>query len=156
MGRGVASINWGAVPPGIFDAAEDTVNWSVEAAGPGAVAVVRAAVIGPEPATDVAVRVRSGGITGAGALDAAGRATVPLVDAQRGDLTESGAWNHDWQTTSVVNRGTDAGGERTTGGPGQDPHLGADASGPATAGRLPGRNPGERVFLLRVGPASLC
>jgi hypothetical protein len=102
IGRGVASINWGAVPPGIFDAAEDTVDWSVEAAGPAVVAVVRAAVIGPEPATDVAVRVRSGDIAGAAALDAAGRATVPLVDAQRGDLTESAAWNHDWPATSVV------------------------------------------------------
>ncbi|PJE24937.1 MAG: hypothetical protein CK431_03275 [Mycobacterium sp.] len=102
IGRGVASINWGAVPPGIFDAAEDTVDWSVEAAGPAVVAVVRAAVIGPEPATDVPVRVRSGDVSGAGALDAGGRATVPLVDGQRGELTESAAWNHDWPATSVV------------------------------------------------------
>ncbi len=70
IGRGVASINWGAVPPGIFDAAEDTVDWSVEAAGPAVVAVVRAAVIGPEPATDIAVRVQSGDVAGAAALDA--------------------------------------------------------------------------------------
>ncbi|WP_310776939.1 hypothetical protein [Mycobacterium sp. Z3061] len=102
IGRGVASINWGAVPPGIFDAAEDTVDWSVEAAGPAVVAVVRAAVIGPDPATDVAVRVRSGDISGAGALDAGGRATVPLVDGQRSGLTESAAWNHDWPTTAVI------------------------------------------------------
>lgn len=102
IGRGVASINWGAVPPGIFDAAEDTVDWSVEAAGPAVVAVVRAAVIGPEPATDVAVRVQSGDVTGAGALDSGGRATVPLVDALRNELTESAAWNHEWQATSVV------------------------------------------------------
>ncbi|MBI2699787.1 MULTISPECIES: hypothetical protein [Mycobacterium] len=101
IGRGVASINWGAVPPGIFDAAEDTVDWSVEAAGPGVVAVVRAAVIGPDPATDVAVRLRSGDVSGAAAMDAAGRATVPLVDTQRGELTESAAWNHDWPATSV-------------------------------------------------------
>ncbi|MDP7725868.1 hypothetical protein [Mycobacterium sp. TY814] len=102
IGQGVASINWGAVPPGIFDAAEDTVDWSVEAAGPAVVAVVRAAVIGPEPATDIAVRVQSGDVTGAAALDAGGRATVPLVDAQRRYLTESAAWNHDWPATSVV------------------------------------------------------
>lgn len=102
IGRGVASINWGAVPPGIFDAAEDTVDWSVEAAGPAVVAVVRAAVIGPYPATDVAVRVQSGDVTGAAALDAGGRAAVPLIDARRGELTESAAWNHDWPATSVV------------------------------------------------------
>jgi hypothetical protein len=102
VGRGVASINWGAVPPGIFDAAEDTVDWSVETTGPAVVALVRAEVIGPEPATDVPVRVQSGGVSGAAALDAGGRATVHLVDAQRRALTESAAWNQDWPATSVV------------------------------------------------------
>ncbi|ETW22662.1 hypothetical protein [Mycobacterium gastri] len=102
IGRGVASINWGAVPPGIFDAAEDTVDWSVEAAGPGVAAVIRAAVVGPDPPTDIPVRVHSGEVSGAGALDAGGRATVSLVDAQQRALTESAAWNHDWRTTSVV------------------------------------------------------
>jgi hypothetical protein len=105
IGRGVASINWGAVAPGIFDAAEDTVEWSVQPgdpAVPGVIAVVRAAVIGPDPATDVAVRVRSGAVTGAGTLDSGGRATVPLIDAQHGALTESAAWNHDWLATSVT------------------------------------------------------
>lgn len=102
IGRGVASINWGAVPPGIFDAAEDTVDWSVEAAGPAVVAVVRAEVIGPDPPTDIAVRVQSGDVTGAGALDANGRATVPLIDADRGEMTEVAAWNHNWPATSVV------------------------------------------------------
>lgn len=102
IGRGVASINWGAVPPGIFDAAEDTVDWSVEHAGPAVVAVVQAAVIGPETATDIAVRVLSGDVSGAAALDAGGRATVPLVDAQHHALSESAAWNHDWPATSVA------------------------------------------------------
>jgi hypothetical protein len=59
IARGVASIDWSAVPPGIFDAAEDTVEWSVEVAGAAATAVVRAAVIGPDPATGIAVRLRS-------------------------------------------------------------------------------------------------
>ena len=102
IGQGVASINWGAVPPGIFDAAEDTVDWRVEAAGPSVAAVVRAAVIGPQPASDIAVWVQCGDVTGAAVLDAGGRATVPLVDAQQRELTESAAWNHDWPTTSVV------------------------------------------------------
>lgn len=99
VARGVASINWGGVPPGVFDAGEDTVDWAVGAAG---TAVVHAAVIGPDAPTGVAVRLSSGTVSGAGALDAGGRATLPLVDGPRGPLTESAAWNHDWSTTSVV------------------------------------------------------
>ena len=51
--RGVASINWSAVPPGIFDAGENTVDWIVEVAGKAVVAVVRAAIIGPDRATGI-------------------------------------------------------------------------------------------------------
>ncbi|OMC46797.1 hypothetical protein [Mycobacterium sp. IS-1264] len=98
---GVASINWSAVPPAIFDAAEDTVEWSVEAAGAAPIAVVRAAVIGPDPAIGIEVRLRSGAISGAGVLDAAGRATLPLVNDQQ-PMTESAAWDHDWTATSVT------------------------------------------------------
>ncbi|ACC43654.1 conserved hypothetical protein [Mycobacterium marinum M] len=105
IGRGVASINWGGVPPAIFDAAEDTVDWTIEPGGPAGsavVAVVRAALIGAQPATDVAVRVRSGEVSGTGALDAGGRATVALVDAQRRAMTQTSAWDHNWAATSVV------------------------------------------------------
>lgn len=99
IARGVASVNWGGVPPGIFDAGENTVDWTVEAGGS---AVVRVAVIGPHAPTGVAVRLRSGAISGTGALDADGRATLPLVDGQHRPLTESAAWDHDWSTTSVL------------------------------------------------------
>jgi hypothetical protein len=102
IARGVASINWGAVPPGIFDAAEDTVDWTVEATDSAAVAVVRAAMIGPQPAAGIAVRVRCGAVDGTGVLQADGRATVPLVDSHRQPMTESAAWNHDWRSTSVT------------------------------------------------------
>lgn len=102
IARGVASIAWAGVPPAIFDAGEGTVDWSIEASGPDVVAVVRAAVIGPDPATGIAVRLRSGDIAGTGALDAAGRATLPLTDARRGPLTESAAWDHDWSAASVL------------------------------------------------------
>ncbi|EUA06104.1 hypothetical protein I546_5677 [Mycobacterium kansasii 732] len=102
IGRGVASISWGAVPPGIFDAAEDTVDWSVEPAGPGVVAVIRAAVVGPDAPTDIPVWVHSGEVSGAGALDAGGRATLPLADAHQRAMAETAAWNHDWPRTSVV------------------------------------------------------
>jgi hypothetical protein len=105
IGRGVASINWGAVPSGIFDAADDVVDWRIEVEGAAAVAVVQAAVIGPDPAAGVAVQIRSGAVSGfsaEGTLDADGRATLSLVDAQRRPVTESAAWDHDWSDTSVV------------------------------------------------------
>ncbi len=102
IAHGVASVNWSGVPHGIFDAGENTVDWTVEAAGPAVVALVRAAVIGPDPPTGVAVRLRSGAISGTGALDADGHARLPLVDGQQRPLTESVAWDHDWSVTSVL------------------------------------------------------
>jgi len=102
IARGVASVNWTAVPPAIFDAAENTVEWSVEVDGTAVVAVVQAAVIGPEPATGVTVQLRSGAVSGTGVLDADGRATFPLVDTQQRPVTESAAWDHDWSTTAVI------------------------------------------------------
>jgi hypothetical protein len=102
IARGVASVNWSAVPHGIFDAGENTVDWTVDAAGAAVAAVVRAAVIGPDAPTGVAVRLRSGAISGTGALDADGHATLPLVDDQERPLTESVAWDHDWSVTSVT------------------------------------------------------
>jgi hypothetical protein len=102
IARGVTSIGWGAVPPGIFDAGENTVDWTVEVAGTAVVGVVRAAVIGPDPATGIAVQLRSGTVSGGGALDADGASILPLVDGQRVPLTESAAWDHDWSATSVI------------------------------------------------------
>lgn len=102
IARGVTSVAWSGVPPGVFDAGENTVDWSVEARGSTVVAVVQAAVIGPDPATGIAVRLRSPAIEGLGTLDAAGRATVRLEDGQGRPLTESAAWDHDWSATSVL------------------------------------------------------
>ncbi|MGE2816427.1 hypothetical protein ACQI5H_14995 [Mycobacterium heidelbergense] len=102
IATGVASINWSAVPPAIFDAGEDTVDWVVETAGAAPVAIVRAAVIGPDPAAGIEVRLRSGAINGTGVLDADGRTALPLVDGQQRPVTESAAWDHDWTATSVT------------------------------------------------------
>jgi hypothetical protein len=102
IARGVASIGWGAVPPGIFDAGENTIDWTVQVADAAVVAVVRAAVIGPDRATGIAVRLRSGAVGGGGALDAEGGAILALVDGQQRPLTESAAWDHDWSATSVL------------------------------------------------------
>jgi hypothetical protein len=46
IARCVACINWSAVPSGIFDAAENTIEWIVEVAGTAVVAIVRAAGAG--------------------------------------------------------------------------------------------------------------
>ena len=46
IARGVASINWSSVPPGIFDAGENTIEWIVEVAGTAVIAIVRAADAG--------------------------------------------------------------------------------------------------------------
>ncbi len=46
IATGADSVNWGAVPPGIFDAAENTVEWRIEAADGIAKAVVRVELSG--------------------------------------------------------------------------------------------------------------
>ncbi len=89
-------------PAGTGDHQRATARSLQLADGFGQLVQLRAAIIGPEPATDLAVRVQSGDVSGTGALDASGRATAPLVDTQRRSMTESAAWNHDWPTTSVV------------------------------------------------------
>jgi hypothetical protein len=102
IARGVTHIGWGAVPPGIFDAGENTVDWTVQMADAAVVAVVRAAVIGPDPATGIPVHLRSGTVSGSGALDAHGASILPLVDDRREPLTESAAWDRDWSETAVI------------------------------------------------------
>ena len=100
VASGTGSINWTAVPPGLFDAADGTVDWVIEMAGSAAVAVVRVATTAP--AAGVSVRLRSGALSGAGVLDADGRAMLPLFGAQQQPVTETQAWDHDWPTTAVV------------------------------------------------------
>jgi hypothetical protein len=82
-------------------------------AGTTVVAVVRAAIIGPDPATGIGVQLRSGAVSGASVLDADGRAKLPLVDSQQRPMTESAAWDHDWTATSVI-IGTDVAETRET------------------------------------------
>jgi hypothetical protein len=98
IARGVASVNWAGVPPGIFDAGEDTVDWWVEVAGSEPVAQMRVATIGPGSPAGVMVCLASGEVTGEGFMDAAGSATFPIVGSGR-PISESAAWNHDWRGT---------------------------------------------------------
>ncbi|MCV7299967.1 hypothetical protein H7J93_10010 [Mycobacterium barrassiae] len=102
VASGAGSVQWSAVPAGIFDAAEDTVDWSIEAADDAATASVRVELAGLGSPNGIAVRLRSGPFEGEGELGADGRAEFPLVDAEGQPLSESAAWGHDWRHTSVV------------------------------------------------------
>ena len=102
IATGADSVNWGAVPPGIFDAADNTVGWRIEAADGITKAVVRVALSGAGLASGIAVRLRSDGLGGEGALDADGAAAFPLVDTDNRPVTESAAWDHDWRSTAVA------------------------------------------------------
>lgn len=102
IAAGVASISWTAVPAGVFDAAEDTVAWSVATEGPTGPIVARVRAALAEPAAGhplsagVAVRLSSGEVTARGELSAEGEARLPV------DLDEAAAWNHDWSSTAVM------------------------------------------------------
>lgn len=98
---GVDSVDWMAVPPGMFDAADGTVEWSIDMAGAAAAAAVRVAPLGPASPTGIPVRMSSGTVSGAGVLDKAGQATLSLRDGERRALAEGPAWNHDWAATTV-------------------------------------------------------
>lgn len=90
IASGTASVSWSAVPPAVFDAAEDTVSWAVSAEGGAVRADIRAELIGP--ATGIPVR-----FDGAeGVLDAQGRATLSVP------FPESAAWDRDWSSTVVT------------------------------------------------------
>lgn len=102
IARGTSSLDWSGVPPAVFDAAEDTIDWRVEAAGPVTNVIVGVELSGTGSAGGIAVRLRSGAFSGAGALDPDGRASFPLIDAQLRPITESAAWDHDWGTTAVT------------------------------------------------------
>jgi hypothetical protein len=102
IATGADSVNWGAVPPGIFDAAERTVGWLVETADGIAKAVVHVELSGPGLASGITVRLRSGDIGGSGVLDADGVAAFRVVDEEQQPITESVAWDHDWRSTAVT------------------------------------------------------
>lgn len=107
---GVASVDWTAVPPGVFDAADDTIDWTIEVLDAVPVATVRVAV--GAPADGIAVRLRSGEFSAAGVLAVDGRAGLPLVGPDRGPVTEDRAWGHDWSVTAV-SVGADVGADGT-------------------------------------------
>ncbi|WP_123027820.1 hypothetical protein [Mycolicibacterium stellerae] len=102
IARGTSSIAWAGVPPTVFDAAENTIDWLIEPVGSGANAVVGAQLSGGDSPSGIPVRLRAGSISGTGVLDDRGQARFALVDEQRQPLAESTAWNHDWERTTVT------------------------------------------------------
>jgi hypothetical protein len=102
IATGADSVNWAAVPPGIFDAAERTVEWHIEAIDGVTKAIVRVELSGPGLASGIAARLRSGDFGGYGALDADGVAVFPLADGGQQPVTESVAWDHDWRSTELT------------------------------------------------------
>lgn len=99
---GTASINWAAVPPGVFDAAENTVDWSVEPSGEGVSAMIGVELTGLGSPHGIAVWLESGFAPGRGVFGADGRATFPIVGTDGAPISEAVAWNHDWRATKVV------------------------------------------------------
>lgn len=110
IATGVATVDWSAVPPGMFDAAENTVDWAIVSAGRGVDCVVQAAVSGPERPAGVAVTLRCGDRGGTGVLDADGRGVVSVLDDGGHPLEEAQAWNLNWQK-AVVRIGVGGAGE---------------------------------------------
>ena len=90
------------MPPGVFDAAEKTVAWRIEAADGVAKAVIRVELSGAGLATGIAVRLRSDALGGTGVLDVDGIAAFPIVDQEQRPVAESAAWDHDWRSTAVT------------------------------------------------------
>lgn len=102
VATGVGSVHWSAVPAGVFDAAENTVSWSVESADDAVTATVRVELSGLGSPNGVPVRLRSGAFGGEGALGADGRAAFPVVGPDQQSISESSAWDHDWRVTTLT------------------------------------------------------
>jgi hypothetical protein len=99
---GTSSLAWSGVPGGVFDAAENTVSWSVAADGDRVSAVLHVAVVGPGSPAGVPVELRCGGFTAAGELDRSGRATIELRDPGNLPVAVAKAWDQDWSATAVT------------------------------------------------------
>jgi hypothetical protein len=99
---GTASVRWAGVPPAVFDAAEDTVEWFVDATPSGVSAVVAVELLGLGSPEGIAVGLRCGGVAGGGSLDERGQCVMPLLDADGAPMAESAAWNQDWQSAAVT------------------------------------------------------
>ncbi|OBK71090.1 hypothetical protein [Mycobacterium sp. 1274761.0] len=102
IAQGTDSISWAGVPPAVFDAAEDTVEWVVEATDNDTNATVGVQLSGAESPSGIPVRMHAGALGGHGVLDDRGQASFVVTDGHGQPVPESTAWNHDWRTTRVT------------------------------------------------------
>jgi len=104
IATGVASVDWVTVAPRTFDAAEGTVQWSIQTSDDtrAVVAMVRVALLDGASAAGVAVAVRAGPVGAAGVLDDDGTAALGLADEFGVAVTELRAWDHDWSGATVT------------------------------------------------------
>lgn len=102
IARGVASTTFSGVPAAVFDAADDTVGWTIAVQDGQATAVLSTLTLGRQSPAGIPVVLRCNGIRADGALDAQGRATLPLVDGAGGPLTPPVAWDTDWTAVTVI------------------------------------------------------
>lgn len=102
IARGAATMAWTAVPGSVFDAAEDTVGWTIATDGPRVVAVIRTQWLGPQPAAGIPVSLRCNGLHASGTLGETGRATLVLTDDHGELATAAQAWDADWSAITVT------------------------------------------------------
>ncbi|MUM19726.1 hypothetical protein FZI91_05305 [Mycobacterium sp. CBMA271] len=101
IAAGAVTIAWSDVPPGIFDAAEDNLDWVIVAEDAAVAVRVRAAVSGPDSAAGIPVALRCSMFRGFGVLDSDGAAVLPVFDVDGRPAAEEQAWNTDWSATRV-------------------------------------------------------
>lgn len=100
--RGATSMAWGGVPGGVFDAAENTVDWIIAVAGSAPVALVHADVVGPGSPIGVPVTLRHNVFRAEGTLDGSGRATLAILDADDRPAAARVVWDTDWSNATVT------------------------------------------------------
>ncbi|GAB07484.1 hypothetical protein GII30_16465 [Gordonia amarae] len=103
IARGLASVPWESVPAHTFDAAENTIAWSVDAA-PDVVADVTVALLPGRTAAPVrvALSLHDPAFEAQATLAPDGRLPIPLP------LTATEAWGADWSALVVTVGGVDA------------------------------------------------
>ncbi|MBD0023053.1 hypothetical protein GII33_15750 [Gordonia pseudamarae] len=109
IAHGRASLPWESVPAHTFDAAENTISWSVDAA-PEVVAQIRIELLPGRTAepVQVAVSLPEPELHARATLDPTGTIPIPLP------LNAAQAWRTDWSALVVAVGGVDARDSRTS------------------------------------------
>lgn len=102
IARGVASVSFSGVPVAVFDAAEDTVRWTIAVQDGQVVAMIGALTLGRQSPEGIPVLLRHNGFRGDGALDAQGRERLVLVGDGGEPITPAQAWDSDWAAAAVI------------------------------------------------------